>query len=288
MEIVIDRLTALNRSCTAANYRAALKSFRRFRCGADIYLCDIDAGVMSDYQTYLTASGLARNTVSFYMRILRAVYNRAVEQGLTYNRLPFNCVFTGMEKTRKRAISSADIRRIRNLNLSDRADLCFARDIFIFLFFCRGMSFIDAAFLKKADISNGILTYRRRKTGQQLHIKVIPQIRELIDRYSPAASTYLLPIIAHPGFNERRQYETRLRRVNSALKTIGEMAGLSVGLTTYVGRHTWATIAKARNVPVNVISDALGHESPVTTQIYLDSIDTSVIDRANEIVIKGL
>lgn len=222
------------------------------------------------------------------MRILRAVYNRAVEQELIRDRKPFRTVFTGTEKTLKRAISINDIKHIKNLDLSLKPNIEFARDIFLFLFFCRGMSFVDAVFLKKTDIQNEVLTYRRHKTNQVLHIKIIKPIKELIDRYSSKDSPYLLPIIDCSVSDERKQYETALRRINNTLKIIADMVKLPVTLTTYVTRHSWATIAKSKNVPINVISDALGHDSIATTQIYLASIDTSVIDRANEMIIKDL
>lgn len=288
MENVIVRLRQLGHIGTANNYRAALGSFKRFRNGEDISIESVDHLVMEDYQAYLNSTGLAPNSISFYMRILRAVYNRAVGQGLTEDHRPFRTVFTGMEKTRKRAIPACDIRRIRNLDLALQPYFEFARDMFLFLFFCRGMSFKDAAFLRKTDVQNGVMTYRRHKTGQLLYVKIIPQIRELIDRYSNKDSPYLLTIITSPGSYERRQYETALRRVNRALKIIAGMINLPVPLTTYVSRHAWATIAKSKNVPVNVISDALGHESVATTQIYLASIDTSVIDQVNELIIKDL
>ncbi len=288
MERVIERLRQLNHSGTAKNYCAALGSFKRFRNNEDLPMEAIDHILIEDYQAYLASMGVVSNSISFYMRILRAVYNRAVEQGLTKNRNPFRSVFTGTEKTSKRAISISDIKRIRNLDLSLKPGLEFARDIFLFLFFCRGMSFIDAVFLKKTDVQNGVLTYRRHKTGQLLHIKVIKQIEEIVDRLANRDSPYLLPVITRPGIDERRQYETALRRENKALKTIAEMIKLSVTLTTYVSRHAWATIAKSKNVPVHVISDALGHDSITTTQIYLASIDASVIDEANELIVKDL
>ena len=288
MESVIERLLQLNHSGTAKNYRAALGSFKQFRNNGDIPMEAIDHILMEDYQAYLTSTGVVPNSISFYMRILRAVYNRAVEQGLTEDRRPFRTVFTGTEKTLKRAISISDIRRIRDLDLSLKPGLESARDLFLFLFLCRGMSFIDAAFLKKTDIQNGVLTYRRHKTGQLLHIKVIRQIEEIIDRHPNKESPYLLPVITRPGNDERRQYETALRRVNKSLKTIAGMIRLPVTLTTYVSRHAWATIAKSKNVPVNVISDALGHDSITTTQIYLASIDASVIDKVNDLIIKDL
>ena len=288
MENTILRLLKNNHTGTANNYRAALGSFRRFCNDEDIILETIDHALMEDYQSYLKQQELAPNSISFYMRILRAVYNRAVEDGLTQDRKPFRNVFTGMEKTVKRAISLSDVKRIKSLELSSRPSLEFARDIFLFLFYCRGMSFIDAAFLKKTDVRNGVLSYRRHKTGQLLHIKIVTQISELIERYTDKESPYLLPIITVPGKNERTQYESVLRRINNALKVIASMVNLQIQLTTYVSRHAWATIAKSKNISVNVISDALGHDSIATTQIYLASIDTSTIDKANELVISGL
>lgn len=288
MEEVIERLLQLEHIGTAKNYHAALGSFKRFRGDEDITLEAIDQVVMEDYQEYLKSTGLSSNSISFYMRILRAVYNRAVEQELTKDCKPFRMVFTGTEKTLKRAISINDIKRIKNLDLSLKPNIEFARDIFLFLFFCRGMSFIDAAFLRKTDVRNGVLTYRRHKTNQVLRIKIINPIKELIDRYSDKSSPYLLPIIDRSGADERKQYETALRRINNTLKIIADMVKLPVALTTYVSRHSWATIAKSKNVPVNVISDALGHESIATTQIYLASIDADVIDRVNELIVEDL
>lgn len=285
MEHRIAALRKNSRSGTARNYKSAMESFRRFRNGADISLGEIDRGIIEEYQTYLKSGGLTRNSISFHMRIMRAVYNRAVSQGAMPDRRPFVNVFTGTERTAKRAISAEEIGRIRNLDLSRNPRLELARDIFMFLFYCRGMAFVDAAFLRKTDIRYDILTYCRHKTGQQLHVKVIREIAEVIRRHTEPRSEFIFPIITNAGADERRQYETGLREINKYLKTVGELAGLTTRLTTYVARHTWATIAKRKNVPLSVISDALGHESTATTQIYLASIDSSVIDRANELVV---
>ncbi len=287
MESVILRHEQLNRKGTAKNYHAALESFRRFRLDEEIDIEDIDSTLMEDYEAWLRENHLAPNSISFYMRILRAVYNRAVAQGLTQDRKPFQTVFTGMEKTRKRAISFKEIKRIHDLELSSRPHLEFARDIFLFLFYCRGMSFVDAAYLKKSDISCGVLSYRRQKTSQLLHIRVEPEIREIIDRYSKQDSLYLLPLI-YPFGDERKQYESALRKINSNLKEVGRMANIDKPLTTYVSRHSWATIAKQKNVSLSVISEALGHDSETTTQIYLSSIDLATIDKANRLIINGL
>ena len=124
------------------------------------------------YEAYLKKNGrLSLNTISFYMRILRAVYNRAVEKELTTQRFPFRHVYTGIEKTIKRAIPQPIIRQIKEKELLTGSSVDYARDMFLFSFYTRGMSFVDMAYLKKKDLHNGILTYRRKKTGQQLSIK---------------------------------------------------------------------------------------------------------------------
>lgn len=198
-ERVIERLLQLKHVGTARNYRAALCSFKRFRGNMDLPMEEIDTILVEDYLAYLKSDRLMPNSISFYIRILRSVYNRAVEQELIEDTKPFRTVSTGMEKTLKRAIPIGEIRRIKRLDLMFRPDLEFARDMFLFLFLCRGMSFIDAAYLKKEDIRGGILTYRRQKTGQALHIKIIEPIKELVDRYSDKESPYLLPVITPSG-----------------------------------------------------------------------------------------
>lgn len=288
MDKVISEMKHQKHNGTVHNYIATRNSFRQFRENKDIPLELVDSTLIESYQLYLKARQLTPNTISFYMRVLRAVYNRAVLQELTKDRKPFHSVFTGTEKTLKRAISINDIKRIKKLDLTSRPELEFARDIFIFLFFCRGMSFIDAAFLEKTNIQNQRLTYRRHKTGQLLNIKVINKIEALLGKYERKSTTYLLPIITNQRRDARKQYEAALRRVNNGLKVIGKILQLPIPLTTYVSRHSWATIAKSKNIPIGVISDALGHDSIKTTQIYLDLIDSSTIDKANELITKGL
>ncbi len=287
MEKVTQRLRQLNHKGTAKNYHATLESFRCFCHNEEVTIEDIDVQLIEDYEAWLRGKDLTLNTVSFYMRVLRAVYNRAVESGLTSPRQPFRTVFTGMERTHKRAVSFEDIKRIHDLELSSMPHLEFARNIFLFLFYCRGMAFVDAAYLKKSNIKCGVLTYRRQKTDQLLHIKVEPEMLEIINRYSIQDSLYLLPII-YPPSDDRKQYDTALHKINNNLKEIGRMVNLEIPLTTYVSRHSWATIAKRKNIPLAVISEALGHDSEATTQIYLSSIDHTTIDMANNLIISGL
>ena len=288
MQGVIAQLQQMGKQRTSETYRATLRSFMHFRENKDILLEDIDSDTMLMYEAYLRNRGLTKNTSSFYMRILRAVYNRAVEKDLTINRNPFKHVYTGIDKTVKRAIPLKAIKQIKNLDLSLQPSLDFARDMFLFSFYTRGMSFIDMAYLKKKDLSNGILSYRRRKTGQQLFIRWEKCMQEIVDKYNTDyCSPYLLPILKYP-YDNRSQYKNVLFRTNKYLKEVANMAGISIPLTLYVARHSWASIAKSKNIPVSVISEGMGHDSEMTTQIYLASLDNAVVDRANAQILKDL
>ena len=241
------------------------------------------------YEAWLKGKGICPNTVSFYMRILRAVYNRAVEKELTEQKYPFKHVYTGIGKTVKRALPLKSIKRIKELDLTLKPHLDYARDMFLFSFYTRGMSFIDMAYLKKSNLKNGILTYRRRKTGQQLTIKWEKCMEEIVNKYEGRSATqYLLPIITNPFANERIQYMNALSRVNVALKEVARLVNLQIPLTMYCARHGWASVAKSKNIPLSVISEGMGHDSEETTRIYLTSLDTSVVDRANSLILKDL
>ncbi|MDB8914391.1 site-specific integrase, partial [Parabacteroides merdae] len=164
----------------------------------------------------------------------------------------------------------------------------YARDLFMFSFYTRGMSFIDMAYLKKSNLQNGFLSYRRKKTNQQLLIKWEKPMQEIIDKYDTMGSSYLLPIILDAEADERKQYKSAAQLVNSKLKKLGEQIGLPIPLTSYVARHAWASIARSKNIPLATISEAMGHDSENTTRIYLASLDTSVVDKANSIILKTL
>ena len=282
MQGIIGQLKQLGKVRTSETYTAALRSFSGFMNDKEVLFDQLNADLIAEYEAYLKGRGNSPNTVSFYMRILKAVYNRAVEDGLTEQRHPFKSVYTGVEKTLKRAISLNDLKHIKGLDLSLKPNLDFARDMFLFCFYTRGMSFIDMAYLRKKDLQNGILSYRRRKTGQQLFIKWERCMQEIVDKYPINETEYLLPIITKRDEDYRKQYTNELHRVNHLLKKIGKQLDLPILLTMYVGRHSWASIAKSRNVPISVISEGMGHDSENTTQIYLASLDTSVVDKANK------
>ena len=225
------------------------------------------------------------------MRNLRSVYNKAIREEGVAQTFPFQRVYTGIDKTAKRSVSEETVIRLKELDLSEKPGLCLARDLFLFSYCTRGMSFVDMAYLQRKNIRNGYICYTRRKTGQRLSVRIEQGVQEIIDRYQSgtADTVYLFPIL-HTEDQQQSyiQYQTGLRYYNKQLKRLALMVGENLSLTSYTSRHTWASTARKHNVPVAVISDGMGHTSEKTTLIYLSSIDTSVIDRANEELVSSL
>ena len=222
---------------SSETYSSTLYSFMHFRKGVDLTFDMVDGELMELYEAWMLNAGLTRNTTSFYMRILRTNYKLAVEEGLTPDRHPFKHVYCGMDKTVKRSIPIDEIRKIKRLDLSRKPGLDFARDMFIFSFCTRGMSFIDMAYLKKADLDGSYLSYHRKKTGQLLTVEWTRQMQAIIDKYKPNATKYLLPIITIEDGSERRQYQNQMRKINRHLKEIARLAGLQLPLSMYYTRH---------------------------------------------------
>lgn len=288
MEKVMEQLRRAGKVRTSETYRSTLNSFMRFRKDEEVLLEEIDSDLMMDYETWLKSNGISMNTVSFYMRILRATYNRAVENNLIAQQYPFKHVYTGIAKTVKRAIPFRLIKRLKSMDLSSNKMYSFARDMFLFSFYTRGMAFVDMAFLRKKDLNKGTLSYRRKKTGQLLFIKWEPCMQEIVDRYFDAESPYMLPLIKKAGVKERNQYINGMHQINKYLGKIGEDMNIPIPLTLYVARHTWASVAKSKNIPLSVICEGMGHDSETTTRIYLTSLDTTPVDRANHLILNSL
>jgi len=295
MENAIVKLKQKGKTGTADNYRSALYSFKKFLASQmsdedywnneNIMLDSITPELMERYEAWQTGRGLCLNTISFYIRIFRAVYRRAVEDGIIEDRYPFRHVYTGVDKTVKRALSLKHIRKIKSLDLKSTPKLDFARDMFLLSFYFRGMSFVDMAYLKKSDLKDGVITYRRRKTCQQLTISWTKEMQAILDKYPENESDYLLPIITKKGVNERYAYKNAGYKINRNLKKIAALIEERANLTLYRSRHSWASLAKVKGIPISVISEALGHDNESTTQIYLSSLETSVVDKANELII---
>ena len=286
MQGLIAGLKAAGRVRTAETYEAAMRSFAKY-CGADIMLDTIDSGLMAGYQQWLSARGLTMNSISFYNRILRAAYNRAADSGAIDQRHPFAKVYTGIPATVKRALPLSVMKRIRKLDLHDKPAMEYARDMFLLSFYLRGMSLIDMAYLRRSDLRNGYVVYRRRKTGRLLMIKWTPEMQRIVDVHKCGSGDYLLPVFRLKP-DGRSSYRNCCYNINRQLHRIGHALGLCTPLTMYVARHCWATAARSKGVPLSVISEGMGHNSEATTRIYLASLDTSAVDKANSLVIGSI
>lgn len=290
MRELIQELRSRNRLGTARNYERAHNSLAAYLRGADLPLSDLTESVIEGYNAHLQGRGVVRNTVSFYMRILRSVYNQAVRKGLIAPPHPFGKVYTGIDRTRKRALEEKVIHRLDSLPLAPESSLGFVRDLFLFSYCTRGMAFVDIAYLRKEDLRRGTIRYTRHKTTRPMCVRIEPYAQQIIDRHPAAgASPYLFPILTSEEPAEAYlQYQTALNHYNRRLKRLSEMLQLDQGLTSYVARHSWATAARDRNIPLSVISAGMGHDSERTTRIYLTMLDDSLIDSCNSAIVAAL
>ncbi len=291
MSEVIQEKYSRHRYRTGEIYRAALRRFKNFLSVSgheDILMYRITPRLIEAYENWLICRGVCRNTSSFYMRSLQATYNRAVKEGLTEDRKPFNRVYKGVCKTEKRALSIDMIRRIKEFDFSAESDLDYARDMFMLSLMLRGMSIVDMAFLKKSDLHNGHITYHRSKTRQRLTVEWLPEMQAILDKYPPNPTDYLLPILTRQITNPINAYRNQGSKINRGLKEVARRVGLNMNLTLYSARHSWASLARAQGIALSVISEGMGHDSEKTTRIYLAELDTSAVDSANREILSIL
>ena len=283
IDYLVKKLNADNRKKTASVYTTAKRSFSNFRFGQDIMIDKIDNDLLLKYETYLKSIGMRKNSISCYMRALRSIYNQAVKKGLSTQKKPFYDIYTGVDKTTKRAVSEKIIIQLKNMDLFNKPTLALARDMFMFSFYLRGISFVDMANLKTNNLKNGYITYIRSKTKQALTIKVEDCMNEIVTRYSKQTiNDFLLPIYT----KHNQDHTSHLRTYNKRLKRISDLLGLEKTLSSYVTRHSWATMALRKGIPIEVISESMGHENETTTRIYLASLGQSTVDKANAEIIK--
>lgn len=311
LSLEIQRLRQGKHFGQAVQIKNARNSFVHFLHSqdcVDVTLQELTSSMVCAYQQWLMENGVKKNSVSCYMRTLQSVYNRTVITTAEPLEKPFARVYRGIAKTRKRATSIAVMQKLKALNIHQGLiaigksphrktflglldKLMFARDLFIFCYCARGMAFVDAAYLKKQDIQNGIIRYRRRKTGQLIEVAVEPVMQEIIDRHALSAkdSPYLFPILPHAD-DERiyRAYRSALRTYNCHLKLLSQMLDEDVNLSSYVARHSWASNMHEMNMPISVISRGLGHDSELTTQIYIKSLENNTVHKANRAFINQI
>ena len=255
-----------------SNYQTAVRSFRHY-LGQDMRLADIDRDIIVGFERWLRQKGICPNTVSCYMRSLRAIL--ASHDRRMYS--VFDSVFTGREKTTKRALPMQAFLELRRLQLPSGSFLELSRDVFLFSFYAMGMPFVDVAHLRWQQIETDHFVYFRQKTGQRVSVAIEPPMQQIIDRHG-GDGEFVFPLL-HQGSDA--EYQHVLGRYNRNLRRLGEAIGTTAALTSYVARHSWATMAYQQDVALPVISKALGHANPHTTLTYLRETDDMQLAKAN-------
>lgn len=270
------RLRAAARFSTAKSYQDALNSLIRFFGRDEIAYDDITRANLRRYQDDLLRRGRSWNTVSTYMRRVRCVYNQAVDGGeATYVPNLFKEIFTGIESRRKKAVTQEEIRRLITAPVGSPG-LRQAQLAVTLMFQYGGMAFVDLSHLRAGNFREGVLDYRRQKTGTPMRI-LIPEatrnpLQELSSHTRPD-SPYLFPFLSGTQRGEAayREYKSSLARFNQRLRALARAAGITATVSSYTIRHSFASILKELDVPIEMISELLGHKSITTTQIYLKS-----------------
>lgn len=291
----IEKLEKSNRIGYANVFKSTKNSFVKFRNNKDLHFIDITPSLISKYEEWFYERDVKMNSVFVFLRTFKTLINNAKKAGLTKNDFdPFKDIsFTKFRriKTSKRAITKEEINAIIKLELPEGSAISDARNYFLFSYYNRGINFIDIAHLRWENIKNNRLTYERKKTKELLTIGMLEPAIDILNyykRFQDANTNYIFPILNSKYITAKsidNRIDKVLKIVNKNLKLIGTQACIEEKLTTYVARHTYATVLKKSGVPTAIISEALGHESEKTTQIYLDSFENSIIDEASKLII---
>jgi len=286
---IIDELTEINKFGNAKAYKTVLNSVKEFTNNKDFKLSNINFKWLSKFERFHIAKGNSTNGIGTYLRTIRAVLNKAIQEDLIkHDDYPFYKFKIKKVQTRKRAIDKKDIEKIKELELIEETPEWHAKNYFLFSFYTRGMSWTDMAMLKIRNISSDRIIYKRAKTGKEYSIKINEQIQSILDFYilSYNKNLYVFPIVKRSGnpAETKKDIENGMKTYNKYLKRLAKKCEISTNLTGYVARHSWATIAKKMGYSVEIISEGLGHGEIRTTQIYLANFDDHVLDDANDMI----
>ena len=294
----VEKARKLGRYKTASNYLTAAHSWTLFMGKEDWLFSEMTSETLDAYQRWLGERDICLNTISAYMRALRVMYHRAMENdGSECHANPFAKVFTGRAKTVKRSITQAEIKQLHSLQLSPNTTLSWARDIFLFSFYAMGMPFVDIAYLKKSQVKDGYIRYARHKTGQRIQVALLPAMIDIMKRYEREDSEYVLPILVDDSEGTMKKispealhhlYQCRLRQYNYSLHRLSEKLNLPRSLSSYVVRHSWASIAYQHHVDIGLIGKALGHTKSSTTLLYIKSLADPDLATANQSLMQEL
>jgi integrase/recombinase XerD len=283
-DVLIAQMLEVKKTGNALVYQTAVNQFIAFSKKTDLLFCDIDYTLLEQFIHHLIVKGLKQNTISNYLRTIRAIYNKAIKAKAVQNSFyPFDDLTIKTEKTPNRSVLKEDILKFEQMSLVENSGCRKAVNYFLLSFYLVGVSFTDMAYLKTENIVDGRILFRRRKTHKNYSIKLFQQSESIIKQFYSLENKYLLPVlnesIPEDSQQAKKVIKQWLKTTNKYLKRLGEQQGISIPLTSYVARYTFATTAKKLGYSNEIIAEALGHEyGNKTTNIYLDSFDTAVVD----------
>jgi site-specific recombinase XerD len=289
---LIAQMIEVNKTGNALVYQTAVNQFMLSVSNEQLMFTDIDYVLLEKFSHHLVKRGLKVNSISNYIRTIRAIYNKAIKMKMVDRSLyPFYDFGIKSEKTAKRAISKDDIIKMKQLNLDSNSAAEKSLKYFLLSFYLRGISFTDLVYLKQSNIIDGRVVYERRKTHKSYSIKLFLEAQVLFEQINVDGSKYLLPILPNDALEDSISTKKIIRQfiktTNKYLKRLSEIAELGSPVTTYTSRHSLGTIAKRLGYSNELIAESLGHQyGNKITNIYLDAFDTDVLDAMHKHVIE--
>lgn len=285
---IIDEMIRSGRIGNANAYKETKESLVKFS-GDTIYFKNMTPAFLEKFEVFLRERGNKNGGIAFKMREVRALLNKAINRGIiSQESYPFKAYkISKLRLTKnKRALRLDEFKRIRDLDLAEHSHLLEAHNYFLFSFYTRGMNFADMMMLKWSDIQNGRIYYTRLKTKGQFNIEIVEKVQFILDFYKAQNRTtgYVFPIILRTNLTPQQLANRRhkvISRINKKLKEIGELAKIDTPITSYVARHSFATILKQIGTSTDVISELMGHSDVQITMTYLKEFDKEHLDNEN-------
>ena len=281
----VEELKKAHRFGTARSYKGVVSVLKEFCPGKELQFLDINYKFLTQFETNHASKGNTPNGLSVYLRAIRAIYNKAIKSGIIdKEHYPFEDYKIKSVPTEKRALEWSLLKKIINKKIKLDHDCFNARNYFVASYMMYGMNFTDMAFLKMTDIKDGRIQYRRRKTSKLYDIKLTPNLEKILKYYieNNNGLGFIFPIIKREELLlQDRDIMWARKCYNKRLKELATLCGVQQNLTSYVSRHSFATQAMLQEVPLNAISTMLGHSNLKTTEIYLKSLPTNILDDYN-------
>ena len=283
---LIAELRKANRIGNADAYAAVAGVVKRYVGEKDLLFRQINLKFLQDFEIHHLSKGNGWNSLAMYMKTIRAIYNRAIKAGIIdAGHYPFKDYSIKTTKTKKRAINTAALKKIFSLELAPTHPLRFAKDMFQVSFNLMGMPFKDIALLRLENIVDGRVKYQRSKTHQEYDIKINAALSDIFNDYTKNKSPedFVFSIVKRDNLDDQhKDIKWARKRYNKKLKELGKLCGIEENLTSYVSRHSFASLANNKGVPVTAISEMLGHQNLKTTQIYLNGLSSDAVDKLND------